>query len=140
MKEQIHRRDLVFNLDYMSLGQFSVGDENERYDDCVIQEKKLGYAISVRKGVVSNISIYLFGESYGFSQYSGVIKNNGKICYWNESTPVCLIKKTLGLFDDHWNDGVEENIQFVLGKYRIEFSWNVDNDSPRLEYISVELD
>jgi hypothetical protein len=130
--------NMKFDFENMSLGGFSVG-ESVSTDSMPIADKERGYSINIEDGKVIHISVYLANPSYGFQAYTGDIQKGTEQYSINAFSSCEDIKNIFGEPSDGWNDGVEENLEFVVDQYTVEFSWNIDSDSPKLMYFCIGL-
>jgi len=132
--------EVNFNFDNMSLNNFHIGQTIDKYDpDEVVTDKTAGYSIKLKNKMVVHISIYLANFSYGFSKYQGSFNKGSDFIKFSETSSFEEIKNVFGQPYEEWDDGVERNMQFIVDKYLIEFSWNIEESQPKLMYFSVEL-
>ena len=132
---------ITFDFDNMSLNATVIGDGlyDEKLGIQINKNSELGYSVNVVNGVVDNIFISITPSfNDGYSAFLGSFKIRGEILNLDKISSTEYVKSNFGKPVSHWNDGVEENLQFIVMKYRIEFSWNVGNLNTCLSYVSVE--
>lgn len=133
MNKQIEK--IIFDLDEMSLNSYFL---RQKLDENSIHNKDLGYSIRVKCGVIKSLCTYFGNDLYGYSRFPGLIIKEGKNLEIGINSSVIEVRNFFGEPDNQWNDGVEENMQFIVNDVRIEFSWYVDCSSVSLSYLLVE--
>lgn len=125
----------MFNLDKLEFDSIVVGQKTD-FDDGVHTKECCSFF--VKNGFVKNLSVVL-GNFYSDKPvFKGNIQINGKLFKADNSFSPELVLAEFKDEIDSWNDGVEINHQFAVGKLDIEFSWRSDNFAPNYIFIDIQ--
>ena len=126
-------------LSRCSLGRYTIGSYYGDRESSVTNEQD-GYSAFFKNGELQSFTL-MFSEEYCKTQaFEGEIIYDKVLLNLDERTTPELIDSIFDALIDSWQDEVELNKTFLVGKCRLEFSWWIEGDSPRLNYLSVELE
>ncbi len=134
-------KKLILDLSQMTLGGITIGHslslQNEK--DNAFDNYELGYSLNMVNGLVDNIFICLTDGYSGYKKFAGTFQVSDSFIELSELSNAEYIKQLFGAPESEWNDGVELNIRFLIEKYQLEFSWDVQDNTHTLTYICVDL-
>lgn len=131
-------KSIQFNIDNGSLGSYHVGSRpptklnNEHfhnYDD--------GYSIAIFENVISAILVCFRNGYRDFKKFKGDVVIQGNNYELGTNSSLEDIISIFGNPNVHWNDGVEECVEYQLDECEVEIIWHVDGEIT-LDYISIE--
>ena len=93
-----------------------------------------------KEGVCDGFSMVFRGSDSKLPSFTGKMIYEGKKIEINVLITPDEVRSILGSeTDDEWNDEVEINLQYLLGDYLIEFSWDKEKNNT-LSYVDVGYD
>lgn len=135
------KNKLILDLNQMTLGEIAIGHplplqngKNNNHDNY-----ELGYSVNMVNGLVDNIFICLTNGYSDYKNFTGIFQVRDNLIDINYLSSVEYIKQLFGSPESEWNDGVELNIRFLIAKYQIEFSWDVQKSASTLTYMCIDL-